>query len=160
MPCRRQYQRGTTVLGIGLLALLAGGCGILNPDLLSSFGGNSVVGLDRPNGAILILVMNLTSSAAVVRIEVTKRDGGTLELSVPLEPFGPGTELDHMTLVQECDVESIQFLGGSIESDTGGDPIEIPAELPPVTYGSQLFCGKVVTITIPGVGLPPVMSVY
>lgn len=191
MILRRQTLRGWTVLATALVLLLSQGCGqILNDNLFSSFGGNAVVGLPRPNGAIIILVMNQTSSAAVVRVQVNKgevtaggdtTDGGTtddgttddgttdddtttsaasLELSIPLDPYGPSTELDHAMIVQECDVTSIQFLGGSIESDTGGDPIEIPADLPPIRFGSQLYCGKVVAITIVGVGLQPVISVY
>ncbi len=180
MILRRQTLRGWTVLATALILLLSQGCGqILNDNLFSSFGGNAVVGLPRPNGAIIILVMNQTSSAAVVRVQVNKgqvttddtTDDGTtdddtttsaasLELSIPLDPYGPSTELDHAMIVQECDVTSIQFLGGSIESDTGGEPIEIPADLPPITFGSQLYCGKVVAITIVGVGLQPVISVY
>lgn len=161
MSFRRLGLRTIAVLLAVLIPPVAGGCrGILNDDLFSSFGGNAVTGLSRPNGAIVILVMNLTNSAAVVRIRVTKDTGGAVDLSVPLDPFGPQTELDHATLVQECDVARIEFLGGSIQSDTGGDPVEIPAELPPVLYGLNLFCGRVVVITIPGIGLPPVMSVY
>jgi hypothetical protein len=157
---RRQRLRATTAVFSAVLVLLAGGCGILNPNLFSSFGGDSVRGLTRPNGAIVILVMNQTSSSAAVLIRVTKMNGGAVELSVPLDPFGPETELDHAQLVQECYVESIEFVSGSIQSDTGGDPIDIPAELPPVVYGLNLFCGSVVVITIVGIGLPPVISVY
>lgn len=186
MTPHHRSASGWGMLAVTLLAFMAQGCGqILNDNLFSSFGGNAVAGLPRPNGAIIILVMNQTSSAAVVRVQVNKTryvpgedttDGGTtgggttgdettipassLELSIPLEPYGPATELDHAMIVQECDVTSIQFLGGSIQSDTGGDPVEIPADLPPITYGSQLFCGNVVAITIVGVGLQPVISIY
>lgn len=177
---------GWMLVAISLIVPLSQGCGqILNDNLFSSFGGNAVTGLPRPNGAIIILVMNQTTSAAVVRVQVNKTPyvadddttddgttgGGTtdddtttspnsLELSIPLDPYGPATELDHAMIVQECDVTSIQFLGGSIQSDTGGDPVEIPADLPPITYGSQLYCGDVVAITIVGVGLQPVISIY
>ena len=183
---RHQPLGGWVVLATVPMLLLSQGCGqMINDNLLSSFGGNAVNGLPRPNGAIIILVMNQTSSAAVVRVQVNKgevttdgstTDGGTtggsttdsdtttdvasLELSIPLDPYGPATELDHAMIVQECDVTSIQFLGGSIESDTGGDPVEIPADLPPITFGSQLYCGDVVAITIVGIGLQPVISVY
>ncbi len=157
---RRQHLRAATAVFTTVLVLLTGGCGVLNPNLFSSFGNSSVGGVTRPNGAIVILVMNQTSSAAVVLIRVTKMNGGAVELSVPLDPFGPETELDHAQIVQECYVESIEFVSGSIQSDTGGDPIDIPAELPPIVYGLNFFCGSVVVVTITGIGLPPVISVY
>jgi hypothetical protein len=160
MFCRHLRLRRAIAVVATLAMLLTGGCGIINDNLLASFGGNAVNALPKPNGAIVILVMNLTSSAAVIRIQVTTQDGGTIDLSVPLDAFSAATELDHAMIVQECYVQSIVFNGGSIQSDTGGDPIEIPADLPPLTFGLNLFCGSLVAITIPGVGLAPIISVY
>jgi hypothetical protein len=161
MTGRRSRLGGIVVLSALLALGSAPGCGVLNPSLVGTWDGNPVKTLPRPDATIVIVVMNLTAQAAVVQIEITKTNGGVLDLSVPLEKYGGATGLDHGMIVQECDdLDTIQLTGGSIQSETGGEPVEIPADLPPVTYGLNLFCGGVVTITIQGVGLPPLITVY
>jgi hypothetical protein len=142
------------------LILMISGCGIINPSLVSSFIGNPVYTLDRPSGSIVILVMNATTQAAVVRVLVTKQNESEIELSLPVEPFGDPSQLDHVMVVQDCNVESIQLLGGSIASEGGGGATEIPSDLPPLINGFNLSCGKVVSILIQGAGLQPQVRVY
>jgi hypothetical protein len=156
MTARRSGLTGSFLVALALG--LAPGCSVLNPSLVGTWLGNPVKNLERPDSVILILIMNMTAQPAVVRVEVLKTDGSTIELSAPLEPFGSGANLDYSVLAQECeDVASIQLLGGSIQSDSGGETVEIPADLPPIT---ELSCGRVVVIAIQGVGLAPSVTVY
>ena len=133
-------------LGLGSVA----GCGMLNPSLLVTLGGTPVRSLDSPDGSLIILVMNRTTQVAAARVLVTKQNGGEVELTLPVEPFNAGTDLDHRMAVQDCDVESLQLIQVTATTATG--VIEIPSDAPPITTGDGgvELCGKVIAITISG----------
>jgi hypothetical protein len=149
----------TPVVLVTLAALATGtGCGgggIFNPSLFVTVGGSPLRALDQPDGSIIILVMNLTDATAAARIRVTKENGGVLVLTVPVAAFESGVEPDHVAVVQDCDIASIQLLGVTSE-----DGVDIPSFSPPIRKGFELSCGKVVAITILGIFVEPVITVY
>jgi len=151
MRARRARPRGILV---GLTALLiagVAGCGVLNPSLVGTTILSSTESLDNPEGTIVIVVMNTTSSLAAARFEITKRNGGTVDLTVPVLPFDgdPANEGDRAMVVQDCDITSIQLVDVLASLSTGGIQ-QFGQDLAPLTMGDRLSCGKVVALTITG----------
>ena len=84
-------------------------------------------------------------------MEVLKDDGGIIDLVIPVQAADsdPTNEGDHATVVQDCDVASIQLLEVSASLPTGGVQ-QLASDRPPLLNGVQFSCGKVVVITITG----------
>ncbi len=124
--------------GLGLAGVA--GC---NPSLAMTLGLDPVALLDPPDGTLLIMVMNTADTAAVATVAVNKTNGGQLELKIPALPFSTAHDLDHVTVIQDCDVTSIQLLGVTV-AGVG----EIASDRPPLAMGVSLSCGDVVVIWI------------
>jgi len=144
------WQVLSALAGLALTAL--SGCGVLNPALVGSTVLDSTSALDAPEGTILIAVTNRTSSTAAARFEITKRNGGTVDLIIPVQPFDsdPANESDRMIVTQDCDVTSIRLLDVLASLPTGGVQ-QFASDLSPLEMGERLNCGKVVLLTIEGV---------
>lgn len=155
--CRRWGGRCTAGLAIaGLVLGLGSGCGILNPDLLGTLGANSAVAGDVPEGHVVLLITNSTTSTVEATVLITKSNGATAELSFGT---GPVPEDDGYTaLVQPCDVTSIdvQSFGYATPNTTGG-PVEIPSNLGTLVRNESFHCGSV--IQIQAAGTPPTFTV-
>lgn len=130
----------TAVLTIGSL-----GCGI-NPALIGGFTGNSTNNLQPPTGSIVIVAMNRTPAPALVRLVANKQYGG--QIAINLSTFGAGdvNNRDYMAVVQDCDIQSIEFIDIIVQSQTA----TIPFAFAPLVAGETLSCGKVVAITLEG----------
>ena len=137
----------------GLTAVAGIGCSVLNPALVGTVQGNSVPALENARGTILIAVLNHTDAVAVPRIQITKDNGGLVELLVAVLPFTPSVPLDptnptqdnnadHAILVQDCDVAQIEL----IDLDVAGQTIG--ANFPPLVEGFNLACGDVVVLSV------------
>jgi hypothetical protein len=107
--------------------------------------------LDNPEGTIAIVVLNSTSSQAAARFQITKRNGGTVDLTVPVLPFDgdPADEGDRAMVVQDCDVTTIELVDVLAALSTGGVQ-QFGQDLAPLNMGEQLTCGKVIAVTITG----------
>ena len=130
------------------------GCDVLNPALMGTVSPSSVRALSAPEGTILIAVLNSSSALAAVRVEVVKKDGGIIDLVIPVQAADsdPTNEADHVTVVQDCDVASIQLREVIAGLPTGGIQ-QLASDRPPLLNGEQFSCGKIVVITI--TGTPP-----
>jgi hypothetical protein len=154
----RACRVGALLLSASLL-LTAGGCSVLNPSLATVFGVNATGALEGPGGSLIILVMNRATGTASARIALVKDNGGTLELTVPVDAFDASSESDHTEIVQDCDVASVQLLDVTVATGVG-DPVLVPSDTPPLVRGVNMFCGNVVSILITGSTTPPVIAVY
>jgi len=144
-------RRSAPLFLTGLAALgLAGtvGCGMVNPSLLGGLGVSPIQALDPAQGSLVIAVLNRSDAVAQAKVVVTKANGGELELNLTTQPFSPGTELDHVVAVQDCDVESVELLE-IIYAGPGGAST-IASDAAPLLSGFNLSCGDVVVITITG----------
>ncbi|MBP7934607.1 MAG: hypothetical protein KA354_08180 [Phycisphaerae bacterium] len=149
----RRAVVGVVLAGIGLL--LAPGCGIINPDLLGTVLPNSTIGIPAPEGTIVIAVLNRSPAIVAAQVQVTKIDGGVVDLTIPVQPFDSSTAnpADRAFAVQDCDVYSIRLVQILAGLPTGGAVQQFASSLPPLVDGVELSCGKLVTITV--VGTPP-----
>lgn len=149
----RRAAAGLLLAGAGLL--LAPGCGIINPDLLGTVFTNSTIGMPAPTGTIVIAVLNRSPAIAAAQVRVTKKDGGVVDLTIPVQPFDNSTAnpADRAFAVQDCDVYSIRLVQVLAGLPTGGAVQQFASSLPPLVDGIELSCGKLVMITI--VGTPP-----
>lgn len=149
----RRAVAGVLLAGIGLL--LAPGCGAINPELLGTVLPNSTVGMTAPTGTIVIAVLNRSPAIAAAQVQVTKNDGGVVNLTIPVQPFDSSTAnpADRAFAVQDCDVHSIRLVQVLAALPTGGTVQQFASALPPLVDGVGLSCGKLVSITI--VGTPP-----
>ncbi|HSW44954.1 MAG TPA: hypothetical protein VLM89_05240 [Phycisphaerae bacterium] len=138
---------------IHLLTAMMAGCGVLNPSLVGTVAGSSAGTLEPPQGTILISVFNTTTSIAAARFEITKKNGGVLNLVIPVQPAdnNPANEADHGTVIQDCDVQSIRL--AEVLASVPGGVQQFGTGLAPLEDGLQLSCGKSVVVTI--VGTPP-----
>lgn len=131
------------LISFGLL-----GCSGLNPALIGTLGGNSSSNLPSPEGTIIIMVMNGTNSPVLTKLRATKANLGTVELNLVTLPFDDPTNLDHVAVVQDCDLASIAFDELQFVGIAG--PERVPFARSPLIFGESLFCGNVVTITHQG----------
>lgn len=133
---------------------LVAGCDVLNPALVGTFSASSVASLSAPEGTILIAVLNSSSALAAAHIEVIKEDGGVVDLIIPVQASdgNPADETDHATVVQDCDVASIELLEVIAALPTGGVQ-QLGSDQPPLLNSVHFSCGKVIVITI--AGTPP-----
>ncbi len=118
------------------------GCGVVNPNLL---GGNAAVQTPGLNGSIVILVINQTTVDAQANVTVTRTNGGSLDLNIPVLAGS------HQAVTQDCEVNTIQVSQASYAGTNGA--VVIPSSVSPVQVGSTLQCGGVVAVTI--TGAPP-----
>jgi hypothetical protein len=139
----RSRPPGLGVVACSLLAVL--GCGVVNPDLVGTVGGNPATATTPVDANIVILVMNLTPVTAQASVRVTKRNQGVVELNIPV------SSLDHAAVVQNCEVTSVEFVEASFAGPGGA--VVVPASVSPLVVGQNLNCGGVVAITI--TGTPP-----
>ena len=77
------------------------GCGVVNPNLLGAWSRRRG---HRDRGNVVIMVVNETSVTGQANVTVTKENGGQLVLNVPV----PANE--HVAVVQNCDVDTIQWI--------------------------------------------------
>jgi hypothetical protein len=138
---------------VGLLCLLAViplGCGVLNPSLTGTVLPNGVSTLPNQQGTILIAVFNTTTSIAAARLEVTKSNGGVVEVVVPVQPRSdnPANQTDQGVVVQDCDVQSIRLV--EVLASVPGGVMQFGTGLAPLDYPTRLSCGKLVVVTIAG----------
>jgi hypothetical protein len=120
-----------------------------NPSLVSAVGGDSVNATDTPDGYIMILVMNSTTSSVNTQIDIIKQNG---TLSRKTLSVGP---LLFFTSANDCDVQSIQVVNFGYSSP--GGVVTTPSNLGAISMGQGIDCGKVLAITASGT--PPVFSV-
>jgi hypothetical protein len=139
---------GSRLLGSGVVAaslLVVLGCGVANPALVGTLGSNTAAAVTGIESNIAIMVMNLTPVTTQASIRVNKRNGGVVDLNIPVQPF------DHTAVVQNCDVVSVEFVEASYAGPAGA--VAIPTTVSPLVVGLNLNCGGVVAITI--AGTPP-----
>lgn len=144
MYCR--HRNLAAWLGVGLAAFLAaGGCGVLNPSLVTSYGGNTVNSITPPTGYVMLLVMNRSTVAVQATVRITKSNGTTVDRTLKVGP------LRFLAQAQDCDTAAILF-------DNFSDGTNItPANLGTLTNGTSFNCGSVVAVTADG--NPPTFSV-
>ncbi len=124
------------------------GCGVLNPSLLSSTGVDPAP-VSMAEGTILIAVFNYTTNRVITTFDVRKDNGGVHREIVVTEPYNLTSLLDYVVVAQDCDVAQIDFVQYEvIPPIPGATGIQRNFAVPPVVKGQQLFCGRVVTITI------------
>jgi hypothetical protein len=123
----------------------AAGCGVLNPNLLGAVGANTAASVVGTEGNIAILVMNQTPVTIQVNLQITKTNGGVVNLNIPVQPN------DHEAVVQSCEVDVVQILQASYAGAAGS--VVVPATVSPLQVGLNLQCGGVVSITM--TGAPP-----
>jgi len=151
-----RYPRNRVMSSLIMILAAAGlmtvSCGVVNPSLVGTVGGSTVNTLDSPQGTVLIMVLNQTTSEAAVAIEVTKTNGGTMILTVPVLPFDNDTadDSDHQTLAQDCDVRAIQLREVIASIPATGGVQQFAADRPPLILGTDFNCGNVVVFTIVG----------
>ncbi len=136
-------------LGLCGLGLLVTGCGVLNPALTGTVNGGSIPGVDAPDGYILIMLMNQSTSSIVANVDIVKQNGGRKKWTLTTGALG------FYALAQDCDVVTIQFVDFGFSS-VGGTNV-VPSNLGPLTIGQSVNCGNVVSVT--ATGNPPVFSV-
>lgn len=119
------------------------GCGVVNPNLLG--GPGAAAGVTGTEGNVVIMVVNETSVTGQANVTVTKENGGQLVLNVPV----PANE--HVAVVQNCDVDTIQVDSASYAGTAGA--VIVPATVSPIQMGLTLQCGGVVVISL--TGAPP-----
>jgi len=149
----RRGGRLALAFSVALAGLgLGNGCDVLNPSLVGTIGNSSIAGLTAPAGTMLITVLNTTTSPAAVRLRVTKDSGGSLDLSVPVAAADNNAEdpSDNATVVQDCDVYSIELLSVAAALPNG-EIQQLATDRPPLRKGLELSCGKLVVITLTGV---------
>jgi len=153
MKAARRAVAGLLLAAFGLL--LAPGCGVINPDLLGTVLPNSTIGMPAPGGTIVIAVLNESQAIAAAQFEITKNDGGVVDLTIPVQPFDNSTAnpADRAFAVQDCDVQSIRLIQVLAGLPTGGTVQQFASSLPPLVDGVGLSCGRLVVVTI--VGTPP-----
>ena len=152
--CRPLVPGLVAVLLVFLLAVVPGGCGVLNPSLAGTVLPNGVGTLEPPQGTILIALLNTSNTGAAVTLNITKQNGEVLVLLIPLLPAdgNPGIDTDRAIVVQDCDVAAIQATKITIQDVLTGLPlnIDLTVQFSPVRDGVDLSCGKVVVLTVLG----------
>jgi len=150
MQCRRCLVRVFPGLILVMAVFLPAGCGVLNPALTGTVLPNSVSTLEAPQGSILIAVFNQTTSIAAVRFEITKKNGGTVDLVIPVQPAdgNAANEADRGLAIQDCDVQSIRLV--EVLASVPGGVQQFGTGLAPLEDGLRLSCGKVVAVFIAG----------
>lgn len=143
--------RGIRALAAALCLLSIASCTVLNPALIGTLTPTGVLGLDNPQGTILIALFNETAAGAAARVEIVKKSGGSLELAIPVQAANndPTDDTDRSIVVQDCDVQSIQLVDVLI-GQADGTIQQLASDRPPLTDGLELSCGKVVIITLTG----------
>lgn len=150
MMSRRPSVPGPITGLLCLLAVLPAGCGVLNPSLTGTVLPNGVSTLPNQQGTILIAVFNSTTSVAAARLEVTKNNGGVVEVVIPVQPrdLNPANQTDQGVVVQDCDVQSIRLV--EVLAAVTGGVAQVGTGLPPLQSPTSLSCGKLVVVTITG----------
>ncbi len=147
---KRRFHRSATLGGLLACGLgLLGGCDAINPELITSLGGNTTETLRDAEGYVGIVIMNTTSVVAQVNMTILKTNEGVGELFATVAPYDSKSKDDHIMGVFECDVESIR-LNSLTYASTGGEAVEIQFNYGSFVYGENLFCGDVIYITIAG----------
>jgi hypothetical protein len=151
VPRRIGLWAAFPILALGILP----GCDVLNPALFGTVTSSSIPSLSAPEGTILVAVLNTTSAIAAARVRVTKNNGGTVDLVLPVQQADndPANEADRALAVQDCDVASIQLIEVLAAPSTGGAVQQFGSDLPLLIGGVHINCGKVVVISI--LGTPP-----
>lgn len=150
-PMAARVRAGVVSAVAGMALLVTAGCGVLNPALVGTIGFDSTPALDSPEGTILIVVTNSTPSTAAARFEITKRNGGTVDLILPVQPFtgNPADESDRIIAVQDCDITSIQLLDVLASLPAGGVQ-QFASDLAPLNMGERIHCGNVILLSLEG----------
>jgi hypothetical protein len=151
MQHRRPLASGLVAAVLVLLAaVVPGGCGVLNPSLTGTVTSNGVGTMYPPEGTILIAVFNTTTSIAAARLEITKNNGGVVQVVVPVQPSStnPANQTDQGVVVQDCDVQSIRLV--EVLASIPGGVMQFGTGLPPLDSPGRLSCGNLVVVTITG----------
>ena len=148
--CRPLFLGLVAVFLVFLLAVVPGGCGVLNPSLAGTVLPNGTGTLYPQEGTILIAVFNTTTSIGAARVEVTKKTGGVVDLVIPVQPVNnnPVNPSDFGVAVQDCDVQSIRLV--EVLASVPGGVMTFGTGLAPLDDGTRLNCGKLVVVTIVG----------
>lgn len=132
---------------IALSVLVGWGCGVVNPDLLGTIGFNTASS-SQINGVVVIMVVNETDAAAQATVTVTKTT--ETQTLTTTNQLSVGAQ-DHLVVVDDCDVDTIQVDQGSYAGPNGA--VLVPATVSPVQMGVNLQCGGGVIVTF--TGTPP-----
>lgn len=131
---------------IAASVLVGLGCGVVNPGLLGGSGATGATPAEAgASGNIAILVVNDTPVTTQANVTVTKVNGAEMVLNIPV----PAN--DHVTVVQNCEVDTVQVESASYAGPGGA--VIIPAAVSPLQMGLTLQCGGVVAVSI--TGAPP-----
>lgn len=120
------------------------GCGVINPDLVGAPEAAEPEATGA-QGNIVILVVNESTVTGQANVTVTKQNGGQMVLNIPVAAN------QHVAVVQNCEVDTIQVDSASFAGLTGA--VIIPATVSPIRMGLTLQCGGVVAISL--TGAPP-----
>ncbi len=144
LPDAAGRRRGR--LALALLMTLAGlgsGCDVINPALVGTLGGNTAVTMDRPEGHIVILLINTTPGRIAVTLTMTTDQGGTRTEGASL---GPG----YFPIVKDCELQSVTIEQFQYVAPGTGEVVEVPANLGTLIRGQAIQCGNVISITASG----------
>jgi hypothetical protein len=140
-----------TALLISALAIvfLPMGCGIINPRLLGTIGGNPASAINPIEGHIAILLMNNSDTFVQVEMDIADREE-------PNQLFLGAEANDYIVATKPCDnLISIDIQIYRYNLD--GESTEESANLGTLELGDAIFCGEVIAITV--TGTPPDFSV-
>lgn len=145
MRRRSMSRRLLPPMLIAASVLVGVGCGVLNPELLGAAGISNTAGDDLTNGLVVLMLVNETGVSTEANLLITKTlNGVSTEITTTLT----ATANNHMVLVDNCELDSIQVTDASY-AGTGG-AVTIPSTVAPARMGSTLQCGGGLVITISG----------
>lgn len=148
MPCPtlgtfRQAIQFVLLIGLGSAVMI--GCGVLNPSLIGSVGGNTATTVKAPSGYNVFIIQNVSATPVRVRTEVTKTNGGVVPLNISLTAF------QRVMRTQECDIQSVAITEAVAGTD---ESIDITNNTGTLQGTTDLPCGSVVLIQVTG-PIPP-----
>ncbi len=120
-----------------------------NPELINALGGNTTTSTDTPDGYIMILLMNGSTTSIQAVVDITKENGSTKQWTLTTGPLGV------YMFAQDCEVAAVQF--DSFGYTSTGGTIVTPANLGVLTAGQSINCGQVIAVN--ATGTPPTFSV-
>ena len=150
MTCCRLPVAGALVAWTVLGLTGAGGCGVLNPALVSSLGVNPAGSIDPPEGYVVILVMNQSATSVQVDADIAYQDGTSKVWTIGADP------VKYTAFALDCrNLESIHVT--AFRYAGLGGVVETPAALGTLVVGQAVNCGGIVAVT--AAGTPPGFSV-
>jgi hypothetical protein len=139
----RAIPRWAAWAGFSLGWAACAGCGVLNPALVNSLGGNPVNSLPNPDGYVLIVYSNLTASSISFRYALDYANGATEDSNLIVSAG------EFEVVAENCDLTSYQLTSITI-SVPGSDSLEIPSDLGAVVKNRDYVCGNVIAVTVSG----------